>query len=161
LLSGVRLWFGLFLKRAGGLHHPVIGSAAFVDVPVAEPNGHVIGELSDLQVLHDRILQISPGCKLWFLDGKNDVGKIVSNPNIGYGLRTIKYADGTLREFFQIGLSTGQNRYLCLYPRYRRQEIPGRNIRQHPRGRDRLLHTVQNSKRYKHRRPRSGDCVWV
>ena len=59
---------------------------------------------SDLQVLHDRILQISPACKLWFLDGKNDEGKIVSNPNIGYGSRDHKYADGTRREFYQIGL---------------------------------------------------------
>ena len=46
-----------------------------------------------------------PKCKLWFLDGKNSEGKIVSNPNIGYGLQTIKYADGKTREFYQIGLS--------------------------------------------------------
>jgi hypothetical protein len=45
------------------------------------------------------------GCKLWFLDGKDDKGKIVSNPNIGYGSYTIKYADGTTRDFYQIGLS--------------------------------------------------------
>jgi hypothetical protein len=38
-------------------------------------------------------------------DGKNSEGKIVSNPNIGYGSYTIKYADGTTREFYQIGLS--------------------------------------------------------
>ena len=31
--------------------------------------------------------------------------KTVSNPNIGYGSYTIKYANGTSREFFQIGLS--------------------------------------------------------
>jgi hypothetical protein len=46
-----------------------------------------------------------PACKLWFLDGKDDKGKIVSNPNIGYGLQTIKYANGTSKEFYQIGLS--------------------------------------------------------
>jgi hypothetical protein len=46
-----------------------------------------------------------PKCKLWFLDGKDDKGKIVSNPNIGYGLQTLKYADGTSREFYQIGIS--------------------------------------------------------
>ena len=46
-----------------------------------------------------------PKCKLWFLDGKDDKGKIVSNPNIGYGSYSIKYADGTTREFYQIGLS--------------------------------------------------------
>lgn len=60
---------------------------------------------SDMQVLHRMILKIMPACKLWFLDGKNSEGKTVSNPNIGYGLQTIKYADGKTREFYQIGLS--------------------------------------------------------
>ena len=64
---------------------------------------------SDLQVLHDRILQISPGCKLWFLDGKNSEGKVVSNPDIGYGSRPHKYADGTVSEFYQIGLSPNKS----------------------------------------------------
>ena len=60
---------------------------------------------SDMQELHRMILQVKPKCKLWFLDGKDDKGKIVSNPNIGYGSYTIKYADGKTREFYQIGLS--------------------------------------------------------
>ena len=60
---------------------------------------------SDMEALHRRILQVMPGCTLWFLDGKNSEGKTVSNPNIGYGLHNIKYADGTSREFYQIGLS--------------------------------------------------------
>jgi len=60
---------------------------------------------SDMQELHSAILQAMPKCKLWFLDGKDDKGKIVSNPNAGYGSYTIKYADGTTREFYQIGLS--------------------------------------------------------
>jgi len=60
---------------------------------------------SDIQALHRIILQAMPKCKVWFLDGKNSEGKIVSNPNIGYGLYTIKYADGTTREFYKIGLS--------------------------------------------------------
>lgn len=59
----------------------------------------------ELQELHRIILKIIPSGKLWFLDGKNDKGKVVSNPNIGYGLQTIKYADGKTREFYQIGLS--------------------------------------------------------
>jgi len=59
----------------------------------------------DMQELHQHILQVMPACKLWFLDGKDDKGKIVSNPNAGYGSYTIKYADGTTREFYQIGLS--------------------------------------------------------
>ena len=60
---------------------------------------------SDMQELHRHILQVMPKCKLWFLDGKNSEGKTVSNPNIGYGVQTIKYTDGTTREFYQIGLS--------------------------------------------------------
>jgi len=60
---------------------------------------------SDMQELHQQILEELPKCKLWFLDGKDDKGKIVSNPNIGYGSYSIKYADGTTREFYQIGLS--------------------------------------------------------
>ena len=63
---------------------------------------------SDMQTLHTHILQTLPGCKLWFDDGKNSDGKIVSNPNIGYGSYTIKYADGKTREFFQIGLSANK-----------------------------------------------------
>ena len=60
---------------------------------------------SDMQELHRNILQVIPACKLWFLDGKDEKGKIVSNPNIGYGSYTIKYTDGTTKEFYQIGLS--------------------------------------------------------
>src|SRR5438876_10405562 len=60
---------------------------------------------SDMKELHRIILQEMPACKLWFLDGKDDKGKTVSNPNIGYGLQTIKYADGKTREFYQIGMS--------------------------------------------------------
>ena len=60
---------------------------------------------SEMQELHRIILETMPACKLWFLDGKDDKGKTVSNPNAGYGSYTIKYADGTTREFYQIGLS--------------------------------------------------------
>ena len=63
---------------------------------------------SDMQALHRTILQILPACKLWFLDGKNSEGKTVSNPNIGYGFHTIKYADGKTREFYQIGMSANK-----------------------------------------------------
>ena len=60
---------------------------------------------SDMVALHQRILQVLPGCKLWFDTGKNSEGKTVSNPNIGYGFYILKYADGKTRGFFQIGLS--------------------------------------------------------
>jgi hypothetical protein len=60
---------------------------------------------SDMQELHDIILGMMPDCKLWFLDGKDESGRTVSNPNIGYGVQTIKHADGKTREFYQIGTS--------------------------------------------------------
>ena len=60
---------------------------------------------SHMQELHRLTLQILPGCKLWFHDGKDSKGHTVSNPNIGYGAYTIKYANGKSREFFQIGMS--------------------------------------------------------
>ena len=63
---------------------------------------------SDMQELHRIILDVMPARKLWFLDGKNSDNKTVSNPNIGYGLYTIKYTDGKTREFYQIGMSANQ-----------------------------------------------------
>ena len=60
---------------------------------------------ADMKELHTHILQVLPGCKLWFDNGKNSENKTVSNPNIGYGFYTIKYADGKTRDFFPIGLS--------------------------------------------------------
>lgn len=60
---------------------------------------------TEMQELHDIIQQLIPNGKLWFLDGKNSENKIVSNPNIGYGIRTIHYADGKTKEFYQIGMS--------------------------------------------------------
>jgi Domain of unknown function (DU1801) len=63
---------------------------------------------SDMQALHRFMLQTMPACKLWFLDGKNDENKTVSNPNIGYGSHTLKYADGKTKAFYQIGISANK-----------------------------------------------------
>jgi len=60
---------------------------------------------SDMRELHRLILQVSPECKLWFFDGKDSKDRTVSNPTIGYGFHTIKYADGKSRDSFQIGVS--------------------------------------------------------
>jgi hypothetical protein len=60
---------------------------------------------NDMQALHTAILQWMPACKLWFLDGKDSNNKTVSNPNIGYGSQILQYADGTTKEFYQIGMS--------------------------------------------------------
>ena len=59
----------------------------------------------DMQALHDMMLRVLPDGRLWFLDGKDEGGRTVSNPNIGYGRLTMAYADGRTREFYQIGLS--------------------------------------------------------
>lgn len=59
----------------------------------------------DLRRLHRRILEIAPDARLWFLDGRNDDGKVVSNPNIGYGDETLRTADGGSRSFYKVGLS--------------------------------------------------------
>lgn len=70
---------------------------------------------ADMQTLHRAILKAMPGCELWYLDGKNETGKVVTNPNIGYGRQTMKLAGGKSREFYQVGLSantTGISVYL-------------------------------------------------
>jgi hypothetical protein len=60
---------------------------------------------ADIESLNNMILQLMPACKLWYLDGKDEKGKVVSNPSVGYGQRMINYADGKAREFYQVGLS--------------------------------------------------------
>ncbi len=59
----------------------------------------------ELRDLHRRILEISPDAKLWFLDGRNADGKVIANPNIGYGSETLSYASGATRAFYKVGLS--------------------------------------------------------
>ena len=60
----------------------------------------------DMEALHQHLVKLFPDSKLWFLSGKDDNGKVVSNPNIGYGEQIIKYADGKTKEFYQVGIST-------------------------------------------------------
>jgi hypothetical protein len=62
----------------------------------------------DMQALHLLTLQVLPAGKLWFYDGKNSKNQTIANPTIGYGFHTIKYANGTTREFFQIGVSANK-----------------------------------------------------
>ncbi|MEZ5013962.1 MAG: DUF1801 domain-containing protein [Chitinophagales bacterium] len=59
----------------------------------------------DMIALHKAILTLNPKCRLWYHNGIDEKGKVVSNPNIGYGQYTIQYADGKTKEFFRIGLS--------------------------------------------------------
>src|ERR1700740_2851898 len=58
---------------------------------------------SEMQALHQLPLKVLPACKLWFKHGKT-----IANSTIGYGFYTIKYTDGTTREFYQIGLSANK-----------------------------------------------------
>ena len=64
-----------------------------------EPKG------ADMRALHQLALRIAPDARLWFLDGTDETGKVVSNPNIGYGALTMKLAGGKTREFYRVGLS--------------------------------------------------------
>jgi hypothetical protein len=74
---------------------------------------------NEMQELHERIIKLSPGCRLWFDTGKNEENKTVANPNIGYGFQVMKYANGKTRDFFRIGISantTGISVYILGIP---------------------------------------------
>ncbi len=60
------------------------------------------GKREDMQALHSYITSLSPGCRLWFVSGLNDDGKVVSNPSVGYGVQARTYADGQSREFYRV-----------------------------------------------------------
>jgi len=89
----------------------------------AQIDAHIAGQpepkRGDIQTLHALILGLAPGCRLWFDDGRNSEGKVVTNPTIGYGFHTIRYADGKTKDFFQIGVSantTGISVYILGLP---------------------------------------------
>lgn len=60
---------------------------------------------SDLRALDAAIRALAPQAELWFLDGRDATGKVVSNPSVGYGTRTQTHADGSSRPFYRVGLS--------------------------------------------------------
>lgn len=62
----------------------------------------------DLETLHQLLLNILPKAKLWFDTGVNAEKKTVFNPTIGYGLQSLQYANGSSRDFFQIGVSANK-----------------------------------------------------
>ena len=59
----------------------------------------------DLLTLHELMSNLLPTEKLWMEDGKNEEGKVVANPTIGYGQQIMLLAKGKSREMFQIGIS--------------------------------------------------------
>lgn len=68
-------------------------------------DSHPEPKRSDLANLHQQILEAMPGSRSWFLDGKDEKGKLVTNPNIGYGSQMLKVAGGRTKEFYQVGIS--------------------------------------------------------
>ncbi len=59
--------------------------------------------------------KLTPGCKRWFLDGKDGDGKTVTNPNTGYGACARKRAGRKTRPFYNNGDSastTGVSVYI-------------------------------------------------
>ena len=118
---------------------------------------------NDMQALHRLILEQQPACKLWFLEGKYSEGKIVSNPNIGYGLLNINYADGTTKPFYQIGMSantTGISVYIMgikdktyLAQTYGEKLAKGKC--------NRLLHQIQNAERHRCFHTGSRHSRWI
>jgi hypothetical protein len=69
----------------------------------------------DMRRLHDVIMEMNPGCQLWFSDGTDGNGKVVSNPSIGYGALSRQYANRTNKELFRVGISansTGLSVYI-------------------------------------------------
>lgn len=60
----------------------------------------------DFRSLHELMRSILPNGKLWMEDGKNEEGKVVTNPTIGYGQQTMLLAKGKSRGMFQIGISS-------------------------------------------------------
>ena len=63
---------------------------------------------TEMLELHQLIHATFPKRKLWYEDGKDNTGKTISNPNIGYGSYEIKYANGKSREFYQVGICANQ-----------------------------------------------------
>ncbi|SKA17413.1 DUF1801 domain-containing protein [Sediminibacterium ginsengisoli] len=59
---------------------------------------------TEMNTLHAFIKKLFPKTKLWFDEGKDASGKVVTNPTIGYGLQTIRYTNGKTRDYFQIGI---------------------------------------------------------
>ncbi|MBS1715638.1 MAG: DUF1801 domain-containing protein [Armatimonadetes bacterium] len=67
--------------------------------------GHPEPKRSELRELDGAFREIVPGGATRFFDGKDDDGKVVSNPTVGYGTYTLRYADGSSKESFQTGLA--------------------------------------------------------
>lgn len=60
---------------------------------------------SELLVLYQRISALFKNDQLWFDDGKNSAGKVVTNPTIGFGNLQLETVKRKTKDVFQVGLS--------------------------------------------------------
>lgn len=60
---------------------------------------------SELFILYQRISALFKNDQLWFDDGKNSDGKVVTNPTIGFGNLQLETVKGKTKDVFQVGLS--------------------------------------------------------
>lgn len=60
---------------------------------------------SELLVLYQHISALFNNDQLWFDDGKNSDGKVVTNPTIGFGNLQLETVKGKTKDVFQVGLS--------------------------------------------------------
>ncbi|HQE13097.1 MAG TPA: hypothetical protein PLQ78_10130 [Flavipsychrobacter sp.] len=58
-----------------------------------------------MKVLHQLMLTLLPKWYVMVFEGKDEQGKVVSNPNFGYGHQNLPYADDISKDFYQIGIS--------------------------------------------------------
>lgn len=68
-----------------------------------------------LSRLYQLILMETSSTGPQFFDGKNEKGKVVTNPTIGFGKSRIHYANGRFQDTFRIGIcatSTGLSIYI-------------------------------------------------
>lgn len=64
---------------------------------------------SEVASLHEIILGLAPESRLWFLDGRDESGKVISNPSIGYGALERSKARGKTVQFYQVGVSANSS----------------------------------------------------
>lgn len=102
---------------------------------------------ADILTLHQHLLQQLPNGRLWYLDGKDDTGKVVTNPSIGHGQYTIHYKNGSTKEFYQIGISANTSGVSVYIMGLEDKKIPSPKFRGHYRKgkRDGLLYQIQNT----------------
>lgn len=74
---------------------------------------------TDVHTLHGLMTRKLSEKKLWFSDGLNEEGRVVTNPTIGYGSYLMSAANGKTTEWFRIGLcatKTGISVYVLGIP---------------------------------------------